>query len=204
MRSSRQTSSPPRGSFQPGSSVSTVRKPRRASSASAVDLPVPDMPVISTLRTRGTVASPPVSERTLLFVGAGRHQRRAIARVKELGARVVAVDRNADAPGLALADVGEVADFLDAEQAVEVGRRHGVDGVMTVASDRAVPIVAAVAEELGLPGIGREVAHLMTNKIAMRHALAEHGVPQPAFAAVRTLREARVAAGRIGFPAVLK
>jgi biotin carboxylase len=67
-----------------------------------------------------------------------------------------------------------------------------------------VPIVAAAAEELGLPGIGREVAHLMTNKIAMRHALAEHGVPQPSFAAVRTLREARVAAERIGFPAVLK
>jgi biotin carboxylase len=145
-----------------------------------------------------------VTERTLLFVGAGRHQRRAIARVKELGARVVAVDRNADAPGLALADVAEVVDFLDAEQAVEVGRRHGVQGVMTVASDRAVPIVAAVAEELGLPGIGRDVAHRMTNKIAMRVALAEHGVPQPEFAAVRTLPEARVAAKRIGFPSVLK
>lgn len=142
--------------------------------------------------------------RTVLFVGAGRHQRRAIERVRELGARVVAVDRNAEAPGLAVADVGEVVDFADVNAVVDVGRRHAVEGVMTVAADRAVPIVAAVAEELGLPGIGREVAHLMTNKIAMRHALAEHGVPQPAFAAVRTLREARVAAGRIGFPAVLK
>ena len=142
--------------------------------------------------------------RTLLFVGAGRHQRRAIERVRELGVRVVAVDRNAEAPGLAAADVGEVVDFADVNAVVEVGRRHAVEGVMTVAADRAVPIVAAAAEELGLPGIGREVAHLMTNKIAMRHALAEHGVPQPAFAAVRTLREARVAAERIGFPAVLK
>ena len=44
----------------------------------------------------------------------------------------------------------------------------------------------------------------MTNKIAMRRALAEHGVPQPEFAAVRTLHEARVAAKRIGFPSVLK
>ena len=142
--------------------------------------------------------------RTLLFVGAGRHQRRAIERVRELGARVVAVDRNAEAPGLTTADVGEVVDFADVDAVVEVGRRHAVEGVLTVAADRAVPIVAAAAEELGLPGIGRKVAHLMTNKIAMRHALAEQGVPQPAFAAVRTLREARVAAERIGFPAVLK
>jgi formate-dependent phosphoribosylglycinamide formyltransferase (GAR transformylase) len=43
---------------------------------------------------------------TVLFIGAGRHQRRAIARVRELGVRVVAVDGNADAPGLGLADAG--------------------------------------------------------------------------------------------------
>ena len=141
---------------------------------------------------------------TVLFVGAGRHQRRALARVKELGARVVAVDRNPEAPGLALADTAEVVDFADAGAVAAVGRRHGVHGVMTIASDRAVPIVAAVSEELGLPGIGRDTAHRMTNKIAMRRALADAGVPQPRFAALRTLHEARVAAHTIGFPAVLK
>ena len=51
---------------------------------------------------------------------------------------------------------------------MEVARRHGVDGVLTVSADRAVPVVAAVAEALGLPGIGTETAHLMTHKIAMR------------------------------------
>lgn len=141
---------------------------------------------------------------TVLFVGAGRHQRRALARLSELGVRLVAVDRNPDAPGLALASVGEVVDALDVPAVVEVGRRHGVDGVMTYAADRAVPVVAAVAEALDLPGIGTETAHLMTNKIAMRRELAEAGVPQPRFAAVRTLHEARSAAGVVGFPAVLK
>jgi biotin carboxylase len=75
---------------------------------------------------------------------------------------------------------------------------------MTVASDRAVPVVAAVAEALGLPGIGSDTAHVMTHKVAMRRRLAEHGVPQPRFAAVRTHAEARAAAEAIGFPAVLK
>ena len=141
---------------------------------------------------------------TILFVGAGRHQRRAIERARELGARVVAVDRNADAPGLAAADEAEVVDFGDVDAAVEVGRRHGVEGVMTVAADRAVPIVAAIAERLGLPGIGSETAHVMTHKVAMRRRLAEHGVPQPRFAAVRTHAEARAAVDAVGFPAVLK
>ena len=141
--------------------------------------------------------------KTVLFVGAGRHQRRAIARVRELGARVVAVDGRSEAPGLGQADSGAVVEF-DAAAVAEVGAKHGVDGVMTFASDRAVPLVAAVAELLGLPGIGSETAHLATNKIAMRRVFADHGVPQPRFAAVRSLTEAKAAARTVGFPAVLK
>jgi biotin carboxylase len=142
--------------------------------------------------------------RTILFVGAGRNQRRAIARVRELGARVVAVDKNPDAPGFADADDAEAVDFADPEAVAIVGRAHRVDGVMTLAADRAVPVVARVAELLGLPGIGSEAAHLATNKIAMRRAFAEHGVPQPRYAAVRDYASAKAAGETIGFPAVLK
>ena len=62
------------------------------------------------------------SVRSVLFVGAGRHQRRAILRAKELGLRVVAVDRNPDALGLQEADVGEAVDFTDVDAVTEVGR----------------------------------------------------------------------------------
>jgi len=142
--------------------------------------------------------------KTVLFIGAGRHQRRAIARAKELGLRVVAVDRNPDALGFVEADIAKVVDFSDIEAVLKAVRRLKIDGVLTVSADRAVPVVAAVAEALGLPGIGVETAHLMTHKIAMRRRLAEMGVPQPRFAAVRTLWETRRAADEVGFPAVLK
>jgi biotin carboxylase len=145
-----------------------------------------------------------VQGKTVLFLGAGRHQRRAIERVRALGLRVVALDRNANAPGLALADIAEVVDFHDVDAAAEAGGRHAVDGVLTVAADSAVPVVAAVAERLGLPGIGSETAHVFTNKIAMRRRLANAGLPQPHFAALRTLAEARAAAATVGYPAVLK
>ena len=142
--------------------------------------------------------------KTVLFVGAGRHQRRAILRAKELGLRVVAVDRNPDAPGLAVADTGEAVDFTDVTAVTEVARRHGVDGVLTVSADRAVPVVAAVADALGLPGIGADTAHLMTHKIAMRRTLADAGVPQPRFAGARDMQSARAALDSVGVPAVLK
>jgi len=142
--------------------------------------------------------------KTVLFVGAGRHQRRAIRRAKELGLRVAAIDRNADAPGFADADVIEVVDFAAVGAAVAAARRLAPDGVLTIASDQAVPVVAAIAETLGLPGIGAEAALFATNKIAMRGALAAAGVPQPRFASVRTVTDAQAAAPEIGLPVVIK
>jgi biotin carboxylase len=141
---------------------------------------------------------------SILFVGAGRHQRRAIVQARERRLRVVAVDRNAEAPGLRLADVPEVVDFADVDAVEEVARRHGVDGALTISADRAVPVVAAVTERLGLPSIGTDVAHRMTHKLAMRRTLAEEGIPQPAYAAVRNLAEGRSAIESVGLPAVLK
>ncbi len=142
--------------------------------------------------------------KTVLFVGAGRHQLRAIERARELELRTVAVDRDPNAAGLAVAEIAEVIDFADVDAVTQAGRRHSVDGVLTVSADRAVPVAAAVAEDLGLPGIGRETAYLMTHKIAMRRRLAELGVAQPEVAAARTLHEARIALDTVGLPAVLK
>ena len=142
--------------------------------------------------------------KTVLFVGAGRHQRRALRRARELGLRAAAIDRNPDAPGFADADVAETVDFADVGAAVEAARRIEPDGVLTVASDRAVPVAARIAEELCLPGIGVETARLVTHKVAMRLRLDEAGVPQPRFAAVRDLDDALAALDGIGLPAVLK
>jgi biotin carboxylase len=142
--------------------------------------------------------------KTVLFVGAGRHQRRAIRRARELGLRVAAVDRNPDALGLAEADVAKVVDYADPAAVLKALGRLKVDGVLTVSADSAVPAVAAIADELGLPGIGVETAHLMTHKVAMRARLADAGVPQPRFAALRRLSERRRALDEVGVPAVLK
>jgi biotin carboxylase len=114
------------------------------------------------------------------------------------------VDGNPAALGLDLADVGEIVDFRDLDGVEAAARKHRVDGVITISADRAVPVVAEVASRLGLPSIGLPTAIRMTNKLAMRQALAQAGVPQPRFAALLTIADAREAAAEIGLPAVLK
>jgi biotin carboxylase len=141
---------------------------------------------------------------TVLFLGASVSQLPAMRQALESGWRVVAVDGDPAAVGFGVADVAEAIDFNDVDQVVEVGRRHGIDAVVAISSDRAVPVAAAVAERLGLPGIGVETALRMTDKAAMRLRLRAQGVPQPEFAVVRDLEDASRELERIGLPAVLK
>lgn len=142
--------------------------------------------------------------KTVLFLGAGRHQRAAILRAKELGLRVAAIDGNPEALALKDADVAEVVNFVEIPKAIEFAEKIRPDGVLTITSDRAVVAVAAVAEALGLPGIGVDVAVGLTHKVEMRRRLERAGVPQPRFGSARTLEEARGAAEHVRFPLVVK
>ena len=141
---------------------------------------------------------------TVLFLGASVSQLAAMRQARACGWRVVAVDGDPSAVGFDVADIAEAIDFTDLERVLEVGRRQAIDAVVAISSDRAVPIAAAVAERLGLPGIGVETARLMTDKAAMRLRLHEHGVPQPRFAVASDVDGALSELEAIGLPAVIK
>ena len=140
----------------------------------------------------------------MLLLGASVSQLPAIRHARASGLRVVAVDGDSEAVGFGEADVAEVLDFSDVDGVVEVGRRHAVDGVAAICSDRSVPVAAEVAERLGLPGIGVEIARAMTDKATMRTRLAEHGVPQPSFGFASSVDEAVRLLAELGPDVVLK
>lgn len=77
------------------------------------------------------------------------------------------------------------------------------DGVLTF-SESAVTGVAAVAEALGLPGIGVEAARRSRNKLLMRQAHLAGGAPCPSFRFVPELSDALAAAEDFGYPVILK
>jgi len=77
------------------------------------------------------------------------------------------------------------------------------DGVFTF-SESAVVTVAAVAEALGLPGVGTDAARKSRNKLLMRQAHEQAGVPHPRYRLVTSLDEAVATAGEFGYPVVLK
>jgi biotin carboxylase len=141
---------------------------------------------------------------TLLFLGASVSQLPAIRYAQEVGHRVVAVDGDRNAIAFPFCDVAENVDFTDLDRVIEIGSRLGVQGVLAVSTDRAVPPAAAIAARLGLPGIGVEVAQVMTNKASMRRRLEASGVPQPRHVVLAADTDVGAACAAITFPAVLK
>ncbi len=144
------------------------------------------------------------AERTVLVLGASVSQLPAIRKAQELGLRVLAVDGDADAIGFGEANVSEAIDFSDVAAVVDAARRHSIDGVVAISTDRAVPVAAAVSEALGLSGIGLAAARVMTDKGLMRTRLGEAGIPQPAFALLSAGGDVAEALARVGAPAVIK
>ncbi len=80
---------------------------------------------------------------------------------------------------------------------------EGFDGVFSF-SESGVMTVAAVAEALGLPGVGVDAARKSRNKLLMRQAYERAGVPHPRYRFVTSLSEAKDTAAEFGYPVVLK
>ena len=144
------------------------------------------------------------AERTVLVLGASVSQLPAIRKARALGLRVLALDGDADAIGFGEADFSEAIDFSDLAAVVDAARRHSIDGIVAISTDRAVPVAAAVSEALGLSGIGLAAASVMTDKGLMRLRLGEAGIPQPAFALLSEGDDVVEALARVGAPAVVK
>lgn len=77
------------------------------------------------------------------------------------------------------------------------------DGVITF-SEAAVIATAAVADALGLPGVGVEAARTSRNKLLMRQAHERYSAPHPEFRFVTDLDQAMRAAAEFGYPVILK
>jgi biotin carboxylase len=139
-----------------------------------------------------------------LVLGASKWQIPLIRAAQSLGLEVIATDRDPNAIGFKTADFAEIADILDINANIEIACKYGIDAVMTDQTDYAMNVVAAVAQELYLPGPSTQVARNCTNKRLMRELTSKTGVLNPPYSVVSSLTEAVEAAVKIGFPLVIK
>ena len=139
------------------------------------------------------------------MVGGGVFQLDIVRTARELGAFVAVADRDPAAPGLALADRPLPIDIVDLEAMVKAARELGVDGVVTAASDVALPAVAAIGAALGLRAPSVDAVDRCRDKLAMFETVRAAGLRVPDTVAVEDDAAAERAAGAVGgFPVVVK
>jgi len=145
------------------------------------------------------------SAQRVLILPAGLFQAPAIRTARAMGLQVLAIDRDADAPGLRLADIAEAIDPSDIQEAVRFAKRHNVEAVFTMACDPCVVPCAYIADALEIPGLSPESALLTRNKLLARRKLAQT-LPHycPKFCAVSSVAGLKRIKKEVGLPAVLK
>ncbi len=146
-------------------------------------------------------------KKTILIIGGGLLQVPVIQTAKKMGLQVIVTDYNPDVMGMKYADIPIVMSTRDIEGSVRAAKAQNditpISAILTVGTDASMT-VAAVANALNLQGIKFENAEAATNKIKMRTRFKENGIPCPDFFPIWSLKDAKKACDRLGFPVVIK
>src|SRR4249920_1741798 len=115
----------------------------------------------------------------LLVLGAGAGQLGLLAAARARGLFVIAVDRDAAAPGFQYADRRAIVSVDDEPALERLAEAARIDGVIAPGADWPVGPAARIAVRLGLSHpISPETAVMSTSKLRQRERLEEAGVPQ--------------------------
>ncbi|TMC07578.1 MAG: ATP-grasp domain-containing protein [Chloroflexi bacterium] len=142
----------------------------------------------------------------LLILGVPASAVARVAALRDGGTELVVMDGK---PADGVETIGEVvrADLSDPADclltAMRLHERVPLDGVMTL-TEWAVPSCAAIAQGLRLRGNTYDTGISLRRKDEMRRRWAAAGLPQPESIAAASCDEAAEAAGRLGFPCVVK
>ena len=114
-----------------------------------------------------------------MIIGAGAGQVPLINLCKQEGLHTYVVSPFGPYPGIELADTHINEDIYHVDALVEKGRELGIDYVISDQSDFAVPLVAYIADKLGVPGNKPEVAQTYSYKSKFRAFCEKNNIPSP-------------------------
>ena len=116
-------------------------------------------------------------EKTILIFGAGINQMELIREAKKMGVTTVVVDPAEDPPGRAESDFYYQIDGQDYETTKLIAIKHSADGIVTGQMEKPLRLMARLGKDLSCIFNSPEVIEKSLNKILMKRAFVEHGVP---------------------------
>ena len=140
------------------------------------------------------------SNKKILVFGVGELQKSIIDRAHKMGLYVVGIDPCADAYCKDDVDAFEIVGGQDYEGTCAVIEKHGIDAIVTAATDKPLVMMARIAERYGFPFYSVKTAQWSTDKFQMKKRFELGGVPH---AQGRPISKVEEAEGLI-FPVIVK
>ncbi len=145
-----------------------------------------------------------MKKRKIAVIGAGYLQLPLVRKIREMGYSPLCFAWRDGAVAAAEADGFFPVSIREKEEILRLCREQRVSGVLTAASDAAVPTVAHVAAGMGLPGPDPATVRQWTHKFEMRRVLAAAGLPCPRFLLLRNAADDAHAVSALSFPMIVK
>ncbi len=117
------------------------------------------------------------NKKAVLIFGCGPLQKSIINRAKKMGLYTVGIDPCEDATCRNDVDAFEVVGGQDYEGTCAVVEKHGIDAIVTAATDKPLVMMARIAEKYGFPFFSVATAQWSTDKFQMKQRFMEGGVP---------------------------
>lgn len=127
-----------------------------------------------------------------------------VKRLKSEGYNVTIFDPNEDAPTIHYADAYKKVDILDLNKCLTYAKEVNADAIVSDMCDIAMPTVAYLCEELGLPSLSKASAALYTDKRKMREFCQKHGLNAIEYKDCKTKEEAISFLRDIGTKCIIK
>lgn len=140
------------------------------------------------------------SNKKILVFGCGELQKSIIGRAHKIGLFVVGIDPCENAYCKDDVDSFEVVGGQDYEGTCAVVEKHGINAIVTAATDKPLVMMARIAEKYGFPFYSVETAQWSTDKFQMKHRFELGDVPHAQGGPISKVEEAE----GLVFPVIVK
>lgn len=120
-----------------------------------------------------------MKKKKIMILGAGVFQVPAIKKINELGYESIALSHYKDDPGMSVAVKSYLCSTRNKVAVLKIAERESIDAIITIASEISVPVVAYVANRLGLPGLDNSIAETIYHKYLLKNFLKSHNINAP-------------------------
>jgi len=139
----------------------------------------------------------------LAILGASYLQEPLVQKAKEMGIYTICFAWEEGAVCRDICDKYFPISIIEKEEILEICKKENIDGIISIATDVAVPTMSFVALEMGLTGNSIHSSELCTNKFLMRKAFDQNGMTIPRFVSISGRKEIKKAKS-LSFPLIAK